>query len=145
MDQKLRARIVRWMLVILCMAAIFCFSSQNGEQSTGTSDFIINIIQRYRIGRWILQGINIRKLAHFSIYFVLGILVFRALLLYAYGMIRRGGFSLTICLIYACTDEFHQIFMEGRTASVIDIGIDTAGALLGIVLAICCYRYIFKN
>ena len=37
-----------------------------------------------------------------------------------------------LCTCYAATDEFHQIFVPGRTPKVTDVMIDSAGAALGI-------------
>lgn len=36
-------------------------------------------------------------------------------------------------ILYAFTDEFHQSFVPGRTPSLIDVGIDTIGAFIGLV------------
>ena len=44
------------------------------------------------------------------------------------------------CLLYASSDEFHQIFVSGRTASVKDVLIDTCGSIVGIL----SYYFIFK-
>jgi VanZ family protein len=43
-------------------------------------------------------------------------------------------FILVLCLValYAASDEFHQKFTPGRTASFRDVGIDVAGGLIGI-------------
>ena len=76
----------------------------------------------------------IRKCAHFLAYLVLGIIVLFAM--------RRIGFSgkkgilwtLLICISYAITDELHQGFVPGRTPKLMDVVIDSSGALLGIGL-----------
>jgi VanZ family protein len=39
-----------------------------------------------------------------------------------------------LACLYAMTDEFHQKFTPGRTSSIIDVGIDTAGAVLGLAI-----------
>ena len=39
-----------------------------------------------------------------------------------------------ICYGYACFDEFHQLFVNGRTGQFSDCLIDTSGAILGILL-----------
>lgn len=77
----------------------------------------------------------IRKAGHVAEYFVFCVLVFR-------GLRRdRGGWAwewalwaVLIAAVYASTDEFHQIFVPGRTPSIHDVMIDTCGALL----AQCC-------
>ncbi len=42
--------------------------------------------------------------------------------------------SIVYSALYACSDEFHQIFVPGRTALLSDVGIDTIGAALGAAL-----------
>jgi VanZ family protein len=48
--------------------------------------------------------------------------------------VNRRTLVLAIALsaLYAASDEFHQSFTPGRTPSVIDVGIDTIGAALGV-------------
>ena len=51
------------------------------------------------------------------------------------GYILKGTklfiFALSICFIYACTDEYHQTFVSGRTGQFTDSLIDTFGGTLG--------------
>ena len=47
---------------------------------------------------------------------------------------KTAGLSLLISMLYACTDEFHQHFVPGRSCEVRDVLIDTAGALIGILV-----------
>lgn len=52
------------------------------------------------------------------------------------GRIRRIiFFAVLFSMLYACTDEFHQIFVPGRACRAADVLIDTAGALTGAVIA----------
>src|SRR5262249_61746408 len=72
----------------------------------------------------------IRKSAHFGEFFVLGCLAFWAS--------RRGRWprwkaawmlrALALAVVYALVDEAHQAFVPGRTASLLDSGIDSLGA-----------------
>ena len=39
----------------------------------------------------------------------------------------------------ACIDECIQIFSPGRNPSLVDVGIDTAGAAVGVVLLLAVY------
>jgi len=45
---------------------------------------------------------------------------------------RRLVLSLAITMIYAASDEWHQSFVPSRSASLIDVLIDTTGGLCGI-------------
>lgn len=76
----------------------------------------------------------IRKLAHITEYFLLAVSV--ALPLYVY---RVRGFWLVIvaglfCVSFACLDEYHQYFVDGRSASLRDVAIDSIGIFAGIFL-----------
>ena len=44
--------------------------------------------------------------------------------------------SIGISAFMACTDEFHQLFIEGRAGRIQDVCIDTAGATFGILLTL---------
>jgi VanZ family protein len=46
-------------------------------------------------------------------------------------------YSLLICYLYALSDEFHQLFVIGRSGEFKDVIIDTLGSILAII--------IFKN
>ncbi|MFQ5664201.1 MAG: VanZ family protein [Terriglobia bacterium] len=85
-----------------------------------------------------LHKINvvIRKLAHVSEYFVLGLVVWRALRRgAAEGWQRRWALgTLAAGVLFAGLDEFHQLFAPGRTASLADVGFDSAGVLLALLL-----------
>lgn len=72
----------------------------------------------------------IRKAAHVTEYFILGIFVFRALRgeLTASRKWRWSFFALVVVVLWAAMDEFHQSFVLTRTASPMDVGLDTAGA-----------------
>jgi VanZ family protein len=78
-----------------------------------------------------IHGI-IRKLGHVAEYFILGILLFRAFRSDSRELLilRWSVSSLLVVVIYAVSDEFHQSFISTRTASLVDIGIDTLGGIL---------------
>lgn len=42
--------------------------------------------------------------------------------------------SILICMLYACSDEIHQLFVSGRSGKVLDVCIDTFGSLMGIFI-----------
>lgn len=132
---------------LLVMLVIFRFSAQNAAESTWQSvtltERMVHCIN-YRLGmNWspALQALYVeqaegyvRKLAHFSEYAMLGLCL--ALPLYAYR-IRGRRLLLTaqvICGLYAVSDEFHQSFIPGRTPQLRDVLIDSAGALVGILI-----------
>ena len=67
-------------------------------------------------------------MAHFTEYFILGLLVYNM----AHSYNKKTYMSIIICIIYAISDEIHQIFVPGRSCQISDMIIDVSGALLGI-------------
>lgn len=130
------------LLSILCMITIFTLSSKNTTESNGTSKKLIKsfvhiyeqVFDKDIDEEVIITKLNypIRKLAHFSIYLLLGIFVYNIFLLT--GFKHKELLSILICMIYAITDETHQLFISGRTGQVLDVFIDTMGSLTSILL-----------
>ena len=74
----------------------------------------------------------IRKIAHVTEYFILGILVIS--LLYDFNINKKATISILICIIFATMDEFHQLFVDGRTGRFVDVIIDSIGFGVGILI-----------
>lgn len=126
---------IKWFLVFAWMILIFLFSSESGIDSTETSQFFVKKAEPFfthLIPSISLELITmfIRKTAHFFLYFVLGLLVGNATLTHKKWHIL----SLLICLVYACTDEIHQVFVSGRSGQLKDVFIDLIGSSVGIYL-----------
>ena len=140
-------RITTAVLLAVWMCVIFYFSAQNAETSSQTSAGVIEKIadavypgyremteseQKETVDG--LQHIT-RKSAHASIYAVLGVL--SLLTFISYGRLKRAarvGISAAVCLLYAASDEFHQLFVAGRSCELKDVMIDFSGAAVGIAL-----------
>jgi VanZ family protein len=75
----------------------------------------------------------IRKLAHWSEYFILAVLLMRALNARSAGLIakRHMLWSVIWAVIYGVIDEWHQSFVLSRQARVADVIIDSVGAACG--------------
>jgi VanZ family protein len=73
----------------------------------------------------------VRKLGH-----VTGYALLTALWAWALKGVVRRPLLLAVCfsLAYACTDEYHQTFVEGRTGTPVDVGVDTVGIALAASL-----------
>ena len=56
--------------------------------------------------------------------------------LYVYGLRGVGLLLLAgvLCVGFAATDEYHQTMVANRGPSLRDVGIDSIGALIGIIL-----------
>lgn len=78
-----------------------------------------------------LHGL-IRKAGHVTEYFILGLLFFNA---FRGESVERwhsrwAMYTMIGIVLYAVSDEYHQSFVASRTASVVDVGIDSIGGLL---------------
>ena len=76
----------------------------------------------------------VRKLAHMSEYALLFILLFAAFRFYIKSYRKNVLISFLICVLYACTDEWHQTFIEGRAGMPVDVLIDACGVMIVIVI-----------
>ena len=150
----MKLNIIRTILIILLLGTfyiIFGFSSQNSTQSAGISRKITNIITANvksiqekddKTKEEILYKIEhiIRKIAHFSIYTVVGLLLMLLCKTYDIKEFDRFSISLIIGIIYASSDEIHQAFVPGRGPMLTDVLIDTSGVVTGIILVICIFK-----
>ena len=139
-------KIICWILVILWMIIIFMFSSYNGIDSTKQSrgflyhtignviDFFNKDIDPIKKEELIVKiDPIVRKIAHATEYFILGLLVSLALNNYNMDLKRFLLISFIICFLYSCSDEIHQLFVFGRSGKPLDVLIDMIGATLGIM------------
>lgn len=131
--------------IILWMITIFCFSNQvsitSSKTSGNTIKAIINLIPNTKHfeekkKEQIIKTFQpvVRKLAHFSIYALGGILFFAFYRTFSLETRQRVIYAMLSAMLYAGTDEFHQLFVHGRSAEVRDVWLDTLGAMTGIVL-----------
>ncbi|MBR1817802.1 MAG: VanZ family protein [Bacilli bacterium] len=128
-----------WGIFLFWAALIFFFSSQgssdSSELSGGIMDFI-NQILPFSISLHIT-----RKIAHFTEFFILGLCTINLLNCYQRVDKKTLLYALVFCFCYACSDEIHQIFVEGRGPSIIDVCIDTSGSLVSILIILGIQKY----
>lgn len=144
-------------LIIIWLFVIFSFSAENADKSSHRSDQIIiktvetvtkkELTPKQKEKVTEKYVVIVRKSAHFFLYFILGILVF--ILAKNIRGITPASFIYTIifCMIYACSDEIHQLFVSGRAARILDVFIDTCGSILStsILYTISKVKSIVKN
>lgn len=123
--------IISWVLVFAVAVFIFSMSAANGEESSELSNSILFKIIK-------LTGINvsprfIRKAAHFGEFALLSFFLTNAVFS-TFNKKKAGVLAFFISCVYAVTDELHQLFSDGRACSVIDMLIDSSGALLGAII-----------
>lgn len=142
-------KFLSWITVILWMTLTFYLSHQpateSNELSTGITMFFVETIKTIVPSmEFDLIDFNhlIRKSAHFINYLVLGILVLNALKVSTGYGCRSAMLALLICVLYAISDEVHQLFVPGRGAQVKDVLIDSAGSIVGIGVYLLIIRMI---
>ncbi len=155
-------------MAIGIMVTIFCFSQQPAEESTELSKTVLDGVKDNGLEVFIpvislgggdkglpkfrLEG---RKWAHFYLYALLGVVGFlwweRFLAVRGSGRFASSlkrlplGAALAFlsCLLYACTDEFHQLFVDGRSGQALDLLYDSSGFGLGITAALTAAAVVF--
>lgn len=141
-------RILSWILVIAWMIFIFYMSNQPANISNEQSDFVLNLIKNLGIdinNIYIDLAITIiRKGAHFSEYLILSLLYFNLLRFYI-NKNKALVLSIILCFLYASTDEFHQLFVEGRAGRFTDVLIDTSGAFTASILVLLLNKILKKR
>ena len=133
-------------LSILWMCVIFYMSNQPATISSNHSGNVINIISSIPfIGSLMdyLMSINIgefvvRKGAHMFSYCLLAILLFMSV--YEKDIKKAIIIAFLGTFLYACSDEFHQLFITGRSGEFRDVMIDTIGGFIGSTILYLYHR-----
>ena len=140
-------RILFIVMLLATLYIIFGFSSQDGEQSGNLSlkvtNFIVEMFSKVKnmdvtLKMHYIERLHpiIRKLAHFSIYCLVGFSVMGFWCTFDIRNKYKLLWSILIGVAYAVSDEFHQSFIPGRGPSIRDVCIDSAGVLTGIFIMI---------
>lgn len=117
-------------LTILWMIFIFVMSQTPGNDSSKQSNFIVDIIIHILpIAKETLSFI-VRKCGHMTEYAILAFLLYKTLIPIKKPLIKSFFFT----FLYACSDEFHQLFIPGRAGQIRDVLIDSIGALIMILI-----------
>ena len=146
MSKRIAVRRLLFAAVLALMMNIFILSSQDADLSTKTSGSFIEKIAVVFVADFnemtaLQQGqivasmqTFVRKAAHFGVYGLLGCLLAGATLTYKkMKFLKRLLAAGTVCILYAVSDEIHQLFVPGRSCQFKDMMIDSLGALLGIL------------
>ena len=107
-----RMGIFRWLPFVVIAVCIFFASSRGGDElpSFGVIDFLV------------------KKGGHITGYFLLA-----SSLRFALEDQNSRWSYYIVCMLYALSDEFHQSFSSGRTATLFDVLVyDQIGVLLGV-------------
>ena len=143
----MKLKYISWLPAVIIMAIIFYFSSKpatiSGESSLTISQTLLKAYENITdlsyeepIRQQALLDLDhiVRKTAHFIEYAIL------AAAWVFHFMLRRKGYrigvvlSILITSLYAASDEFHQIFVVGRSGQISDVLLDSCGAVTGALL-----------
>ncbi|TYS69801.1 VanZ family protein [Sutcliffiella horikoshii] len=150
--QKKMIAVISWALVVGWMALIFFLSAQHAEQSAdlsgGITELVNEVVEQVAPdAEFHIDEISffVRKNAHFFAYMLLAVLTLNA--------VRRSGgrgwlsmgVAFIISVLYAISDEVHQLFVPGRSGQVSDVLLDSMGALVGIALYSLISRWLGRR
>lgn len=138
------------------MATIFLFSSEQASESTKTSKVVakevISVViiedksDGKSIDKFISKNINvIRKIAHLTEFAILGFFLVNIFKDYKSINFKVILFCVLCAGVYACTDEFHQTLVAGRSGQITDVFIDSAGAFLGALIYYAIYKIVKRK
>lgn len=145
-----------WALSFLWMGMIFWFSAQDAAASSQLSGRTA-----FRSALWFWPGFSglspeaqaawvegaqflVRKSAHFLVYAGLGFLLCWGFSSFSWRRRKEAGWAWLAGTFYAATDEFHQLFVAGRSGQLRDVLLDSAGVLAGI-LVFCALAHLLKK
>lgn len=143
--ERIWTSLITFLPAIIVMAVIFYFSSCDGTESAQTSsravDFIVVALQKLPAlslspeeTKELAEALTypIRKFAHMAEYGILAWCFFLGI----YNLVKWYPYiPAFICtFLYAGTDEFHQLYVQGRTGRVSDVLIDSIGALIALLI-----------
>ncbi len=140
-----KIRIAAFVLMVIWMGYIFAMSQRTADESTKDSEKVGAFIGKMVVPNFekldeeaqhefvVRIDHDVRKTAHFLEYALLGILAF---FVFYDGVGEHGIFCIkafSVAFFYSVTDEFHQLFISGRSGQFSDVFIDSMGALAGLL------------
>ena len=142
MNSKRRKIIISGILVLAVMAVIFYMSAENGEDSSGTSEKVIRFLLKIFVSGFgdlskteqllMIDRVSgvIRECAHFAEFAGLGL----ALELHMHCLNKKWMPALITGILYALSDEIHQLFVPERAFQILDLCLDSAGVICGALI-----------
>ena len=121
-------------VTVLWLWFIYSRSLQNAEASDAESGALLGLLEQFLP---FLDMYLVRKLAHFTEYFILGSLLFLD-----WRLLGRGSLWLPLAagLLFAASDELLQTRVPGRSGQLSDVLLDFCGAALAV-----CLLYLFNH
>lgn len=146
--------IILSILIVCCIIGIFLFSNMDSQSSNGRSKKVISKTieitlkitnkigltdkhpSKNKINR-VSEKLNLpfRKCMHMAEYCVLAMfIIFLIRITRPMPLLKTCIIAIIISFLYACVDEFHQLFVNGRTSQFLDCLIDTSGAVVACII-----------
>ncbi len=145
-------KIITIILILLWMVLVFYLSNQVADDSSKLSGGItrkileiLHILDGKTLEQQAIIETIVRKLAHFCLYTLGGILVLLHINLYKISYKRKVIISWIFGTIYAISDEIHQLFIPGRSGEIRDVCIDSLGIIIGITLLFKFLKFIERR
>lgn len=138
-------RKLAYLPMLIMMVMIFIFSADNGDESSEKSDviaeYVWDIAENFHVT--VSDGVKaewndtitfvIRKAAHMTEYAILAVLIFLGIRIDT-GKKPKWYWVVGIGVLYAATDEIHQLFVPGRSGQFRDVCIDGMGVVIGFLI-----------
>ena len=134
-------------ICIVWLLVIFIFSAMNATSSSSLTDSVLEVVEYIRNRSSIIDNLFttltqnhslffiIRKMAHMFVFCVLQIISFSVFRTLNMSYLKSAIFSMLAVFGYACLDEFHQLFVPGRSGQFTDVMIDTLGGIIGLSIS----------
>ncbi|MCD7777472.1 MAG: VanZ family protein [Clostridiales bacterium] len=146
--KDIKVRAVLAALTLLMLFFIFGMSAFNGddsaEMSGGLLEYINLFLANFGLGDFLTDHI-LRKAAHYTEYFILGMLYLSDVLSWTGDLKKCRIYPLPAGFLTACLDEFSQFFSEGRTPGLKDVFIDFSGVLTAVLIISLIIIFVRKN
>lgn len=128
-------RVLFTLFVLLAIRFIFQNSLETAALSSGRSAEVTAMLNALlsRVGLSALTEAVVRKLAHYAEFALLGFLLILCVRVYTPRYVRYACWPLLIGMCVANLDETIQLYVAGRSSSVIDVWIDFSGVCGGLL------------
>lgn len=133
-EDLIMKRIISLIFMLYCFLIIFYFSHQNSDLSSNLSKMAYDTASGFTLFNWLLSVFPIRKVAHFCLYALTSLAIYSFISSwFNLKVAMKSLVKIGVVFIYACSDEFHQSFIAGRSAEFRDVLIDCLGAICALI------------
>ena len=151
-------KIIYILLLIASMGLMHYFSTQDGQASRNQSNAVIEVLDKVRdkvtlkderlvkINEIIMGKLKkykkstiVRKAAHFSMYALIGGIAMIVIYSFSKKIFLAASVSFILSVLYAVFDEKTQIAVDGRNGNIMDVFIDSSGALVAITILLTSF------